>query len=78
MGQKRNAYEIVVDKAEAMTAVGKPRLRYEDNIKIGHAEIVCEGLDWSYVPTRYGVWTVGLYMVMTFGFLKKADIFFSS
>jgi hypothetical protein len=75
MGEKINAYKIVIGKAEGRTALGRPRLRFEDNIKMGPAELVCEGLDWIYMITRYGVWSVLLYMVMAFGFHKKAGNF---
>jgi hypothetical protein len=34
MGQKRNAYWVLVGKLEGMRPVGKPRYRWEDNIKM--------------------------------------------
>jgi hypothetical protein len=38
-GEKRNAYRILVGKAEGKRPLGKPRCRWEDNIKIDLREI---------------------------------------
>jgi hypothetical protein len=34
MGEKRNAYRILVGKAEGRSPLGRPRCRWVDNIKI--------------------------------------------
>jgi hypothetical protein len=34
MGEKRNAYSILVGKPEGKRPLGKPRRRWEDNIKM--------------------------------------------
>jgi hypothetical protein len=34
MGDRRNAYRILVRKSELRKRLGRPRLRWEDNIKI--------------------------------------------
>jgi hypothetical protein len=34
MGEKRNAYRILVGKPEGETQLGRPRRRWEDNIKM--------------------------------------------
>jgi hypothetical protein len=34
MGEKRNAYRILVGKSELKRPLGRPRYRWEDNIKI--------------------------------------------
>jgi hypothetical protein len=43
MGEKRNAYRILVGKPEGKRTLGRPRHRWVDNIKIDLGEI---GWDW--------------------------------
>jgi hypothetical protein len=46
MGEKRNAYKILVGKLERKRPLGRPRRRWEDNIKMDHREIGLGGMDW--------------------------------
>jgi hypothetical protein len=39
MGEKRNAYTILVGEPEGRILLGRPGRRWEDNIKIDHREI---------------------------------------
>jgi hypothetical protein len=39
MGEKRNAYRISVGKPEGKIQLGRPRRRWEDNIKMDIREI---------------------------------------
>jgi hypothetical protein len=39
MGDKRNGYKILVGKAEGKRLVGRPRRRWEDNIKMNLREM---------------------------------------
>jgi hypothetical protein len=48
MGEKRNAYRILVGKREGQRQ-GRPRRRWVDNIKINLREIGWEGMDWIYL-----------------------------
>jgi hypothetical protein len=45
MGKVRNAYTILVGKPEGKSSLGRPRRRWEDNIKIDLREIRSEGVD---------------------------------
>jgi hypothetical protein len=46
MGEKRNAYRILVGNPEGKRPLGRPRRRWVDNIKIGLREIGWDGGDW--------------------------------
>jgi hypothetical protein len=45
MGEKRNAYGILVGNPEGKRPLGRPRRRWVDNIKIDLREIIWDGLD---------------------------------
>jgi hypothetical protein len=44
-----NAYNILVRKPEGKRTFGRPRHRWEDNIRMDLREIVWEGGDWMHL-----------------------------
>jgi hypothetical protein len=46
MGETRNAYRILVVKPEGKRPLGRPRRKYEDNIKMDLRETKWGGKDW--------------------------------
>jgi hypothetical protein len=46
LGDKRNAYRILVGKPEGKRPLGRPRRRWVDNIKLDLGEIGWGGMDW--------------------------------
>jgi hypothetical protein len=46
IGEKRNAYRILVGKPEGKKQLGRPRRRWVDNIKMDLREIRWDGMDW--------------------------------
>jgi hypothetical protein len=45
MGEKRNAYRLLVGKPEGKRLPGRPRHRWVDNISMDLLEIGCGGVD---------------------------------
>ena len=47
MGERRGVYRVLVGKPEGKRALGRPRCRWEDNIKMDLQAVVCggDGLD---------------------------------
>jgi len=45
----RSLYRDLVAKSEGKRPLERPRHRWEDNIKINHQKVVCEGMGWIYV-----------------------------
>jgi hypothetical protein len=46
MGERRGVYRVLVEKPEGKKLLGRPRRRWEDNIKMNLQEVECEGMDW--------------------------------
>jgi hypothetical protein len=46
IGEGRGAYRILVWKLEGKRPFGRPRHRWEDNIKIDFQELGWSGMDW--------------------------------
>jgi hypothetical protein len=46
MGEKRNAYRLLVVKAEGKRPLGKPRCGSVDNIRMDLGEVGWGGVDW--------------------------------
>jgi hypothetical protein len=46
MGEKRTTSRLLVRKPEGKRALGRPRHRWVDNIKMDLVELECCGVDW--------------------------------
>ena len=46
MGE-RGVYKVLVGKPEGKKPLGRPRRRWEDNIKMDLQEVGCGGVDWA-------------------------------
>jgi len=46
VGEGRGVYRVLVGKSEGKRPLGRPRRRWEDNIKMDLQEVGCGGMDW--------------------------------
>jgi hypothetical protein len=56
MGERRGAYRALVGKPEGRRPLGRPRRRWEDNIKIDLREVGWGGMDWINVAQDRDRW----------------------
>jgi hypothetical protein len=64
MGEKRNAYRILVGKPEEKRPLGRPRRRWVDNIKMDLREIGWDSMDWIDVVQERDQWRALVNTVM--------------
>ena len=66
MGETRGVYRVLVGKTEGKRPLGRPRRRWEDNIKIGLQEVGCGGMDWIELAQDRDMWQALVSTVMNF------------
>jgi hypothetical protein len=64
MGEKMNAYRILVRKPEGKSPLGRPRRRWVYSIKLDLREIGWDGLDWIDVAKDTYQWRALVKTVM--------------
>jgi hypothetical protein len=56
MGKSRGTYRVLMGKAEGKRPLGRPRRRWEDNMKMDLQEVVWKGMDWMNLAQNRGWW----------------------
>ena len=64
MGEKRGVYRVLVGKPEGKRLLGRPRHRWEDNIKMYLQEVGCGGMDWIELAQDRDSWQALVTAVM--------------
>ena len=63
-GEGRCVYRVLVGKLEGRRPLGRPRLRWKDNIKIDLKEVCCGGMEWIELAQDMDRWQVLVNVVM--------------
>jgi hypothetical protein len=63
-GVGRGVYRFLVGKPEGKRPLGRPRCRWEDNIKMDLQEVGCGGMDWIGLAQDKDRWRVLVNAVM--------------
>jgi len=65
-GESRGVYRALVGKLEKKRPLGRPRGRWEDNIKLDLQAVGCEGMDCVDVAQDRDMWRALVNAVMNF------------
>ena len=68
MGEGRGVYRVLVGKPEGKRPLGRPRGRWEDNIKMDLLEMGCGGMDWIELAQGRDSWRALVNAVMNLPF----------
>jgi hypothetical protein len=65
MGEMRNTYNILIGNPEGKRLLGRPRRRWEDNVKMDLKEIRWKGGDWMPLAQERYQWRTVVNTVMS-------------
>ena len=74
MGQGRGVYRVLVGKSEGKRPLGRPRRRWEDNIKMDLEEVGGGCGDWMELAQNRDRWRALVGTVMNLGVPKMLGI----
>ena len=64
MGEGRGVYRVLVGKPEERRPLGRPRRRWEDNIRMDLREVECRCVDWMELAQDRDRWRALVSAVM--------------
>ena len=78
MGEGRDVYRVLLEKLEGKRPLGRPRRRWEDNIKMDLQEVGGSCGDWMELAQDRDRWRALVSMVMNFRVPQNAGNFMTS
>ncbi|KAJ4443767.1 hypothetical protein ANN_05545 [Periplaneta americana] len=71
MGESRNAHRVLVGRPEGKRPLGRPRRRWEDNIKMDLREVGYDGIDWINLAQDRDQWRAYVRAAMNLRIMEK-------
>jgi hypothetical protein len=65
MGERRGVYCVLVGRPKRKRPLGRPRCRWEDNIKLDLRELGIDGVNWIWLAQDRVHWWAFVSMVMS-------------
>ena len=78
IGKRRGTHRFFVGKSEGKRSLGRPRPRWEDNIKMDLQEVRCRGMDWIELTQNRDSWWALVNAVMKLRVPQNAGNFLTS
>ena len=78
MGERRGVYRVLVGKPGGKRPLGRPRRRWEDNIKMDLKEMRCESMDWIELAEDRDGWRALVNAVMNLRVPQNVGNFLTS
>ena len=77
-GESRGVYRVLVGKSEEKRPLGRPRRRWEDNIKMDFQEVGCGSIDWIELAQYRERWQALVNAVMNLRVPRNVGNFLTS
>ena len=78
LGESREVYRVLVGKPEGKRPLGRPRPKWEDNIKMHLQEVVCRSMDWIKLAQDRDWWRALVNVVINLRVRLNAGNFLTS
>jgi hypothetical protein len=75
MGEETGVYRVLVGKPEGKRPQGRPRRRWENNIRMDLQKVGCGGIDWIWLAQDRDRWRTIANVVMNLRVPKKRGEF---